>query len=57
MILHFENYPKRINDLEEMEIMKTITSNHMLNIIQNINLLYCKLQSVQDQTTTSTGDC
>jgi hypothetical protein len=31
-ILHFENERKRINALEEMEIMKAITSDHTLNI-------------------------
>ena len=55
-ILHFENGPKRIIALEEMEIMKATTSGHMLNIIQNINPLYRMLQSVQDQTTTSADD-
>ena len=49
-ILHFENNPKRINALEEMEIMKVATSDHMLNIIQNINPLYRMLQPLQDQT-------
>jgi hypothetical protein len=52
-ILHFENGPKRINALEGMEIMKATTTDHMLNIMQNINLLYRMLQPLQDQTTTS----
>ena len=56
-ILHFDNDPKRINALEEMEIMKAKTSDRMLNIIQNINPLYHMLQSVQDQTTTRADDC
>ena len=55
-ILDFENDPKRINALEEMEVMKATNSDHMLNIIQNINPLYRTLQSVQDQTTTSAHD-
>ena len=54
--LHFENYPKRINALEEMEIMKVTTSNHMFNIIENINPLYRMLQPLQNQTT-STDIC
>ena len=49
-ILDFENDPKRINALEEMEIMKETSSNHMLNIMQNSNPL-------QDQTVTSTDKC
>jgi hypothetical protein len=48
-ILHFENDPKRINYLEEMEIMKATTSDHMLTIIQNINPFYRMLQPFQDQ--------
>jgi hypothetical protein len=55
-ILHFENDPKRINALEEMEIMKATTSDHILNIIQNTNPHYSMLQSVQDQTKTSADD-
>ena len=46
MILHFENDLRRINALEEMEIVKAITSDRMLNIVQNINPLYNTLQSV-----------
>ena len=57
MILRFENDPKRINALEEMEIMKATTPDHMLNIIQNINPLYQMLQSVQDQTKTRADNC
>ena len=51
--LHFENDPKRINALEEMEIMKVTTSDHMVNIVQNNNPLYQILQPLQDKTTTS----
>jgi hypothetical protein len=32
-ILNFENNPKRTNALEEMEIMKATTADHMLNIL------------------------
>jgi hypothetical protein len=32
-ILHFENDPRRINALEEMEIVKATTSDYMLNIV------------------------
>ena len=50
-ILHFEKDHIKINALEEMEIMKATTSDHMLNIMQNINPLYQILvQSLQDQT-------
>ena len=45
-----KNDPKRINALEEMEIMKMTTSNHMTNIIQNINSLYQMLQPLHNQT-------
>ena len=48
-ILHFENDPKIINALEEVKIIKATASDHMLNIIQNINPLYRMLQPVQDQ--------
>ena len=34
-ILHFENYSKSINALEEIEIMKATTSDHILNITNN----------------------
>ena len=34
-ILQFENDPKRINALEEMDIMKATTSDHRFNIVQN----------------------
>ena len=37
-----------------MVIMKATTSDHMLNIIQNINPLYQMIQLLQDQATTST---
>ena len=30
IILHFENDPKRINALEEIDIMKPITSDHIM---------------------------
>ena len=49
-ILHFENDPRRINALKELEIMKATTSNRMLNIVHNINPLYRIPHSVQDQT-------
>ena len=51
-ILYFENDPKRINALAETEIMKVTTSENMLNIMQNNNLLYKILQPLQDQTAT-----
>ena len=51
MILHFEDDPRRINALEEMEVMKATTFDRMLNIVHNINLLYRIPHSVQDQTT------
>jgi hypothetical protein len=51
VILHFENDPRRINALEELEIMKATTSDRMLNIVHNINPLYRIPLSVQDQTT------
>ena len=38
-ILHFENGHKRIEPFEEMEIMKATTSDHMLKIMQNSNVL------------------
>jgi hypothetical protein len=57
IILHFENDPKRIIAFEEVEIMKAIISDHMLNIIQNIKSLYRMIQSVQSQTMTSGEDC
>jgi hypothetical protein len=50
-ILNFENDPRRINALEELEIMKAITSDRMFNIVHNINPLYRIPHSVQDQTT------
>ena len=34
--------------------MKATTSDHMLNIMQNIDPLYRMLQTLQDQTATST---
>jgi len=40
MILHFENNPRRISALEELEIMKATTSDRMLNIVHNFNPLY-----------------
>ena len=55
-ILHFENDPRRINTLEELEIVKATTSDCMLNIVQNINPLYYIPQSVQDRTTANADD-
>ena len=55
-ILHFEDDPRRINVLEELEIMKATTSDCMLNIIHNINPLYRIPHSVQDQTTAHAGN-
>ena len=52
--LHFEVDPKRNNALEEIEIMKAITSDHMLNAIQNNNPLYKILQTLQEQNATGT---
>ena len=49
-ILQFENDPRRINALEELEIMKETTSDHMLNIVHNFNPLYRIPHSVEDQT-------
>ena len=40
--------PRESNAFEEMEIMKATTSDHMLNIIQNINPLYRMLQPLKD---------
>ena len=37
-----------------MEIMKSITSDHTFNIMQNKNQVYQILQPLQDQKTTST---
>ena len=54
-VLHLENVPKRITALEEMEIMKATSSDHMFNIMQNINLLYQMLQPLQDQIVTGTN--
>ena len=48
-ILHFENDPRRINTLEELEIMKVTTSDLMLNIVHHINPLYRIPHSVQNQ--------
>ena len=56
-ILYFENEPKRINSLVKIEVMKGNTSDHMLNIKQNINPLYQILQSFQDQKATSEATC
>jgi hypothetical protein len=39
-ILHFENCPKGIEALEEIEIIKATTFDHMLNIMQNNTPLY-----------------
>ena len=38
--VQFENDLKISNALEEIEIMKATTSDHMLNIMQNNNPLY-----------------
>ena len=38
-ILYFDNDPKSINALEEFEVMKATTSDHVLNIIQNNDTL------------------
>ena len=54
-VLHYENDPKRINALEEIEIMKAMTFDHMLNIMQSDNPRYHILQTLQDQTTKITG--
>ena len=43
-ILHFENDPRRINALKELEIMRATTSDRMLNTLYRI------LHSLQDQT-------
>ena len=56
-ILHFDSDPKRINSLQEMEIMKATTSDHTLNINQNNNLFYKILQPFQDHTATDTDSC
>jgi hypothetical protein len=50
-VLHSENDPRRINALEELEIMKATISDCMLNIVHNINPLYWIPHSVQDQIT------
>jgi hypothetical protein len=50
-ILHFENDPRRINALEELEVFKETTFNRMLNIVHNIKPIYRIPHSVQDQTT------
>ena len=56
-ILHFENDPKRINAIEEIDIMKATTSDHMLNFIQKNGPLYNILQPLHDQAATSTDSC
>ena len=56
-ILHFENDSKRINTLEEIEIAKVTTSNHMLNIMQNNNPLYKILHTLPDQTASRIDKC
>ena len=56
MNLHFENDPRRINALDELEIVKATTSDCTLNIVHNINSLYRIPHSVQDQTTVNTDD-
>ena len=37
MILRSENGPKKVNVLEEIEVMKAATSDHVLNNMQNNN--------------------
>ena len=54
-ILHFENDLKRINDVEEIHIMKATISAHILNI--NNNPLYKILQPFQDQLHTKKQKC
>ena len=51
-VLILKTTPKRINALEEMEIMKATPSGHVLNMMQN-NPLYQVLQPLQDQTANS----
>ena len=55
-ILHFENDPRRINALEELEIVKATTSDPMLNVVHNMNPLYRIPHSVQDRTQTNADD-
>ena len=55
-ILHFENDPRRINALEELEIMKATISDRILNIVHNIKPLYQIPHSVQDRTTANAND-
>ena len=55
-ILHFENNPRRINPLEELEIVKATTSDRMFNIVHNGNPLYRIPHSVQDQTMANADD-
>ena len=38
--IHLENYFKRLNALEENEIIKVTRSSSRLNIMHNNNLLY-----------------
>ena len=45
-ILRFENDPNIINALDKAEIMKATTSNNMLNLIYNNNMLY-KMQPLE----------
>ena len=48
--LHFENNTKRIDALQEIKIVKAITSYHRLNIMQNNN------PNLQNIATTSRSD-
>jgi hypothetical protein len=50
-ILHFVNDLKKMNTLEEVEIIEATTFAHMFNIMQNNNQLH-QIQ-LQDQTATS----
>ena len=52
----FENDPKRINILEEIDLKKGTISDHMLNIIENNDSSYRIIQC-QHQTATDMGGC
>ena len=47
-VLHFENDPKKINALVDIEMVKATSSEHMFYIIQNNNLSYKIVQPVQN---------
>ena len=55
-IQNFENGSRRINALEMLEIVKTTTSDSMLNIV-HINPLYRILHSVEDRRRQLTMPC